>query len=115
MYQLKQTRKILGLILIVLAATFSIASLARAAEPIARTIEPIHYISATLAGEYVNVKNTHTTKEISGLISIDMKDYNLEPGTTRSSKFSFTLAPGKDHRFRLPKRQEVYMNRNTSV
>ncbi len=64
MYQLKQTRKIVALILIVLAATFSIASPARADE------EAIQYIKATLDGEIVFVENSHTSKNIAVTVSV---------------------------------------------
>lgn len=85
MYQLKQTRKILGLILIVLAATFSIASPARADEE-ARDYITVEESNST---HYV-VTNKHTSKRIIGevgakwssggqypLIDVDTVRFNL--------------------------------------
>ena len=91
MYPLKQTRKILGLILIVLAATFSIASPARADE------EARGYITVEESNKthYV-VTNKHTSKRIIGrveaqsgtgdqysLIDTDVVRFDLQPGASK--------------------------------
>jgi len=84
---LKQTRKIVALILIVLAGTFSIASPARADE------EAREYITVESIGkDRYGVTNKHTSKRIIGevearwfsngqysLVDIDTVRFNLQP------------------------------------